>query len=212
MIDYETYKRKFGKKVKGEHHVSISQDIFDMLSSEGKFGIAFENEINLAIMEDVLINISKAMMTDDKNNDLSAWKKIGELIKKVLVKHKDDDNALNDRYYEVSASPDERTFFADNPISKNNMTLKVVDALSELGMFYRAMSTNVGEAVCKEIVKAKKKAISDIYDANHKNGTSVYYNKLNFIISTWGRRIGAYESYSNNLKFINRGIKNVGRK
>ena len=93
-----------------------------------------------------------------------------------------------------------------------NITLKTAGALSELGMFYRAMSTNIGEVMCKAIVEEKKKALEALYDGKTtRNGTSSYYNILNLIIDTWNRRVGLYESYSSKLKFVNRSIKYARR-
>ena len=215
MIDYEKYKLKFGAKNKknDDRHVSISKDVYDMLSKDKNFGIAFQNEINLAIMEDILIAISAAMMNQDKDGTLKQWKKLGEAVKKVMVAHKADENKLNDRYYQVSAAPEERKFFADNPIVKDNVniTRNVVAGLIELGMFYRAMSTAIGEAITDLLIKEKRGALDELYKGD-KNGASSYYNILSFVISNWSRRIGTYESYSSNLKLINGGIKNVGRK
>ncbi len=80
-------------------------------------------------------------------------------------------------------------------------------------MFYRAMSTDVGEDVCQAVINEKKGAIASLYDDKiTKNGTSSYYNILNFILNNWSRRIGMYESYSKSLKLINRGIRDVRRK
>lgn len=213
MIDYETYKRKFGTKDKrgGEYRVGISQDIYDMLSRDVHLGIACQNEIGLALIEDVMMHIAECMMSSDKDTDLKAWKKVGDVIKKVITKYKNNECFLNDRYYKVSASPDERVFFVENPMIVNgdNKTLRVSHIIGGLGMFYRAVSTVVGAAVCQAIVDEKKKAIESLYEAKHKNGTSSYYNALNFIINEWARRIALYESSSSELKFINRSIKNA---
>ena len=75
--------------------------------------------------------------------------------------------------------------------------------------FYRAMNTDVGAAVYNAILKEKSKAIDTIYDNKHKNGTSSYYNVLSLIVSIWSKRVSEYEYYSEDLKFINRGIKYV---
>ncbi len=79
MIDYETYKRKFGTKDKrsNEYLVGISQDIYDMLSQENRLGIAFQNEIVLALTEDIIVAIGSCMMNDDKDKRLKSWKRIG---------------------------------------------------------------------------------------------------------------------------------------
>jgi len=224
IINYETYKRKFGKKDKrsGEYHVNISEDIYNMMSQEKRFGIAFQNEIHLALMEDVLVEMNRCIMTDDKDNTLKVWKKIGEFIKKVLIKNVESEINLNDRYYEVAPSPDERTFFSENEIpeevvingklTKNDITITTASGLSELGMFYRAMSTDVGESVARAIQEEKEKAIEDLYETKRKNESSLYYEKLNDLTSNWRMRISMYETCSSNLKFVNRSIENVRRK
>ncbi len=217
MIDYETYKRKFGTRDKqsNDYFVGISQDVYDMLSQENRFGVAFQNEIALALAEDFIVAIGTCMMNDDKDKTLKAWKKLGKVIKDVLIKHRKDDNDLNDRYYEVSASPDDRDLFVNNPIvtAKGDITHNVSAVLVGLSKFYRAMSTDVGLAVYHAIASEKKKAVESLYDdKTTKNGASSYYSILNFILSNWSRRISMYESYSKSLKLINKGIKNAGRK
>lgn len=213
MIDYETYKRKFGTKDKRgkEYRVGISQDIYDMLSRDNRFGIACQNEITLALVEDVMMHIAECLMSKDKDNELKAWKKVGEVIKKVIMKYRNDDHNLNDRYYKVAVRPEERALFMENPmvIDGDNKTLRVSRVVSGLGMFYRAVSTDVGEAVCQAITDEKKKAIESLYEAKHKNGTSSYYNALNFIINEWIRRVSMYEWNSSELKFINRSMKDA---
>ena len=212
MIDYETYKKKFGtrsKKIR-DRHVSISQDIYEMLGKDARFGVAFDNETNLALMEDVLIAISTAMMNDD-HEKLKSWKKFGMLIKKVLLKFKADENCLNADYYRIAASPEERDLFVSNPIEKDNITLKVCNVLTEYGMFYRAMSTDVGEAVLSALIHEKKDAVETLYQAKEKNGSSSYYSILTFVLSNWSRRISMYESYSRSLKLINGGFKKDGK-
>lgn len=212
MITYEQYRIRFGDK-KNDYHVSISEDIYNILSAKSRLGIAFENEINLALMEDVLIRISSAMMNNDKNNMLKTWKKVGDLIKKVLLEYKDDENKLNNRYYEISLSPEERDVFVSNPVVINNMILGEKEARGVIAysMFYRAMCTLVGEHVRIAIAKEQKKAVEELYDAKMKNGTTSYYNALKEIVSNWSRRIGAYESYSSELKTVNRRVTNVGK-
>ncbi len=217
MIDYETYKRRFSRKdEKGKRFpVSISQDIYEFFGQDSKFGIAFKNEIALALIEDALVGITTCMKNKDKDDELKSWKKLATVIRDVLIKYKTNDNTLNDRYYQVSASPDERKIFGENPpmiIGKENKTAKTTHALIELGMFYRAMNTEVGEAVCKAVINAKTKAIELLYNEKQKNGTSSYYHILNHIIDVWAQRIALYESYSNNLKLINRSIEYAGRK
>ncbi len=217
MIDYETYKRKFSRKTeKGKSFpVSISQDIYEFFRQDSKFGIAFKNEIALTLMEDALMGICTCMKNKDKDDELKSWKKLASVIKGVLVKHKNDDNILNDRYYQVSASPDERNIFSDNPpmiIGRENKTAKTTHALIELGMFYRAMSTEAGEAVCNAVISEKTRAIELLYNEKQKNGTSSYYQILNHIITVWMQRVALYESYSSNLKLINRSIEYAGRK
>lgn len=214
MIDYKTYKRRFGEKDEknNEYHVTITEDIYDMFSRDKKFGIAFHNEIALALIEDALKHIAEAMMNNDKEGGLESWKKVAELIRKVLLEYKDNENKLNDRFYEMAASPEEKTFFQENPIQENNISVNISRGIGTWGMFYRAMQTQVGEAVCQAIVNAKKKAVEDLYTARHKNGTSSYYNILNFLIILWGRRVSGYETHSKSLKLINRSIENARRK
>lgn len=216
MIDYETYKQKFGTKDKrsNDRLVGISQDVYDMLNQENRLGIAFQNEITLALTEDVIIAIGSCMMNDDKDKNLKSWKKLGDVIRKVLIRYRKDENNLNDRYYEVSPSPDDKDLFVNNPVitAKGNLTHNISAILIGLSKFYRAMSTEVGTAVYQAIINEKKKALEALYDDKHKNGTSSYYNILNFILNNWGRRISTYESYSKSLKLINKGIRNAGRK
>lgn len=216
MIDFETYKRKFGVRDarSNESIISISQDVYDMLSQDNRFGVAFQNEITLALAEDFIVAIGTCMMNDDKDKTLKAWKKLGEVIKKVLIKHRGDDNGLNDRYYEVSASPEDRELFVDNPVvtAKGNLTHNVSAVLVGLSKFYRAMCTDVGVAVYHAIASEKKKAVEALYDdKTTKNGASSYYTILNFILNNWSRRMSMYESYSKSLKLINKGIKNARR-
>lgn len=216
LIDFETYKQKFGTKDKRskERLVGISQDVYDMLNQENRLGVAFQNEITLALTEDIIIAIGTCMMNDDKDKRLKSWKMLGAVVKKVLIKHRKDDNGLNDRYYDISPSPEDRELFVNNPVvtAKGNLTHNVSAVLIGLSKFYRAMSTDVGGDVYQAIIDEKKKAIEMLYDNKHKNGTSSYYNILNFVLNNWGRRISTYESYSKSLKLINKGIKNAGRK
>ncbi len=225
MIDYETYKRKFGTKDKrsNEYLVAISPDIYNMLNQENRLGVAFQNEIALALAEDIIVAIGTCMMNSGKevhisspyrNENLKLWKRLGEAIKRVLIKHRKDENLLNDRYYEVSASPEDRELFVSNPVvtAKGNLTHNVSGVLIGLSKFYRAMSTDVGVAVYHAIANEKKKAVEALYDDKHRNGTSSYYNILNFVLNNWSRRMSVYESYSKSLKLINKGIKNAGRK
>lgn len=218
MIDYETYKRKFGTKDKrsNEYLVGISQDIYEMLNQESRLGVAFQNEITLALAEDVIVAIGTCMMNDDKDKRLKSWRRLGDVIKRVLMKHRKDENLLNDRYYEVSASPEDRELFVNNPVvtAKGNLTHNVSAVLIGLSKFYRAMSTDVGVAVYQAIANEKKKAVGELYDGPRSarqavNGVSSYYNILNFTLNNWSRRIGMYESYSKSLKLINKGIKNA---
>jgi hypothetical protein len=213
MIDYETYKRKFGTKDKrsNEYIIGISQDIYDMLSQESRLGIAFQNEITLALTEDIIIAIGACMMNEDKDKRLKSWKRLGDVIKRILIKHRKDDNSLNDRFYSMSASPGERDFFIENPIAKNNISSNISNIIGGLSKFYRAMSTDVGTAVYQAIINEKKKEIGALYDNKtvRNNGTSSYYNILNFVLNNWSRRIEMYESYSKSLKLINRGIRDV---
>ncbi len=215
LIDYETYKRKFGTKDErsNEYLVGISKDIYDMLNQENRLGIAFQNEITLALTEDIIIAIGACMMNDDKDKRLKSWKKLGDVVKRVLIKHRKDDNRLNDRFYEVSASPEERDLFVENPIAKNNISFNISNIIGGLSKFYRAMSTDVGTAVYQAIINEKKKEIEALYDNKtaRTNGTSSYYNILNFVLNNWNRRIVMYESNSKNLKLIIRGIENARR-
>ena len=216
MIDYETYKRKFGARDKrsNEYLVGISQDVYDMLSHENRFGVVFQNEIALALAEDFIVAIGTCMMNSDKDKTLKSWKRLGEVIKRVLIKHRKDENLLNDRYYEVSASPEDRDLFVNNPLvtTKGNITHNVSAVLIGLSKFYRAMCTDVGVAVYHAIANEKKKAVEALYDDKHRNGSSSYYTILNFVLNNWSRRMDVYESYSKSLKLINKGIKNAGRK
>ncbi len=215
MIDYETYKLKFGTKDKrsNEYLIGISQDIYDMLNQENRLGIAFQNEITLALTEDIIIAIGTCMMNDDKDKRLKAWKRLGDVVKKVLIKHRKDDNSLNDRYYEVSPSPEDRELFVNNPVitAKGDLTHNVSAILVGISKFYRAMSTDVGNAVYQAVISEKKKEVAALYDNKtaRNNGTSSYYNILNFVLNNWSRRIDMYESYSKSLKLINKGIKNA---
>ena len=217
MIDYETYKRRFGTKDKRstEYLVGISQDVYDMLSQESRLGVAFQNEIALSLAEDVIVAIGTCMMNNDKDERLAAWKKLGKVIKGILIKHRKDDNGLNDRYYEVSASPEDRELFVNNPVVtvKGDLTHNISAILAGLSMFYRAMSTDVGAAIYQAVINEKKKAVEALYDdKTTKNGASTYYNILSFMLNNWSRRISTYESYSKSLKLINKGIRNAGRK
>jgi len=215
MVDYDTYVQKFGTRsgASKERRVSISREIYNLLSK--KLAVAFENEVNLSIMEDVLIRISTAMMNDDKDKDkdnatLKTWKKVSKIIKEVLEKYKDKEDILNDRYYQVSLSPSERDKFLDNPIVIDGAIVgsRQAAGIIAYGKFYRAMCTDVGEAVRIALVEAQYKAIEELYEAKQKNGTSSYYNALKEICSNWSRRIGEYESYSGSLKISNRSIAN----
>jgi hypothetical protein len=213
MIDYDTYVLTFGARNEknNDRHVSISRDVYEILNNPKRLGIAFENEINLTLMEDVMVRISTAMMNNDKDDTLKSWKKVGEVIKKVLTEFKGDENELNDRYYEMSLSPSERDLFLDNPRILNGSIVgkKQAQGIVAFSKFYRAMCTDVGEAVRVALVTAQKKAVEDLYEAKSKNGTCMYYDALKETSSNWSRRIAEYEAYSSSLKIINRSVKNV---
>lgn len=216
MLDYKTYVRKFGTKDKqGQYHVSISEDVFDLLKRKDRFEVGFKNEITFALMEDVFVLICSSIMTNDKDGKLTAYKKLANLIERVLTKHKDSPDVLNQRYYKVSPSPEEKEMFVRNPLvnAKVDVTSKIAGVLSGLAKFYRAINTEVGSEVFHAILREKTNVLNLVYDQKNKNGALVNYPEvLSFVVGEWTRRIQTYESYSSSLKLINGGIRNVGRK
>ena len=214
MIDYETYLRTFGEKDKnsGEYKAGLPKEMFDLFNKPDRFGIAFDNETYLTLMEDVMIAMGSCMLSNDKQSRLASYKKLAGVIKKVLEKaDKSDGTVLTDSYYENAPSPDERELFAENPLvtAKGDVTRNISAVLVGLSGFYRAMNTQVGRKVHQKLLGEKRKAIETLFEDKHKNGTSLYYNILGMMLSQWGRRMSMYESYSKRLKLISGGIRDA---